>query len=135
MLWSQWSCFSPRDPFGHGRSTVSPLCVVGHWIPRTSRASQTFTSPPAAGGGGGCGRRVTGTVAVIGRRSGCLLMEPMGREVGATGREVVGLAEEVKGRRAGRVVVTWVVVRGPEEGGVRGETPEPQRWGGGDKID
>lgn len=48
---------------------------------------------------------MTGTVAVIGRRSGCLLMEPAGREVGATGRAVVGLALEVKGL-AGRVVVT-----------------------------
>lgn len=56
---------------------------------------------------------MTGTVAVIGRRSGCLLMEPIGREVGASGRAVEGLALEVKGL-AGRVVVTWVVVRGPE---------------------
>lgn len=39
--------------------------------------------------------------------------EAMGREVGATGRAVEGLALEVKGL-AGRVVVTWVVVRGPE---------------------
>lgn len=52
-------------------------------------------------------------MAVIGRRSGCLLMEPIGREVGATGRAVVGLALEVKGL-AGSVVVTWVVVSGPE---------------------
>lgn len=56
---------------------------------------------------------MTGTVAVIGRRSGCLLMEPIGREVGASGRAVEGLALEVNGL-AGRVVVTWVVVRGPE---------------------
>lgn len=40
-------------------------------------------------------------------------MEPIGREVAARGRAVVGLALEVKGL-AGRVVVTWVVVRGPE---------------------
>lgn len=53
-------------------------------------------------------------MAVIGRRSGCLLMEPIGRDVGATGRVVVGLELEVKGLAA-RVVVTWVVVRGPEE--------------------
>lgn len=46
---------------------------------------------------------------MIGRRSGCLLMEPTGREVEAKGRAVVGLALEVKGL-AGRVVVTWVVV-------------------------
>lgn len=102
--------FSPRDPLGHGRSIVSPLCVVGHWTPRTSLASQTWCSGPRVGW---CGRRVTGTVAVIGRRSGCLLMEPIGREVGARGRAVVGLALEVKGL-AGGVVVTWVVVRGPE---------------------
>lgn len=101
---------SPRDPLGHGRSTVSPLCVVGHWTPRTSLASQTWGSGPWGGRGG---RRVTGTVAVIGRRSGCLLMEPIGREVGDRGRAVVGLALDVKGL-AGRVVVTWVVVRGPE---------------------
>lgn len=56
---------------------------------------------------------MTGTVAVIGRRSGCLLMEPIGREVGARGRAVEGLALEVNGL-AGRVVVTWVVVKGPE---------------------
>lgn len=109
---------SPRDPLGHGRSTVSPFCVVGHRIPRMSLASQTLVSG-SGGRGGGCGRRVTGTVAVMGRRSGCLLMEPMGREVGATGRAVVGLELEVKGL-AGRVVVTWVVVRGPEGERVRG---------------
>lgn len=40
-------------------------------------------------------------------------MEPIGREVGTRGRAVEGLALEVKGL-AGRVVVTWVVVRGPE---------------------
>ena len=40
-------------------------------------------------------------------------MEPIGREVGANGRAVEGLALEVKGLAA-RVVVTWVVVRGPE---------------------
>lgn len=40
-------------------------------------------------------------------------MEPIGREVGARGRAVVGLALEMNGL-AGRVVVTWVVVRGPE---------------------
>jgi len=56
---------------------------------------------------------VTGTVAVIGRRSGCLLMEPIGREVGARGWAVEGLALEVNGF-AGGVVVTWVVVRGPK---------------------
>lgn len=112
--------FSPRDPLGHGRSTVSPLCVVGQRIPRTSLASHTLASPSPAGGRGGAGRRVTGTVAVIGRRSGCLLMEPMGREVGPTGRAVLGLELEVKGR-AGRVVLTWVVVRGPKEGGATGD--------------
>lgn len=63
---------------------------------------------------------MTGTVAVIGRRSGCLLMEPIGREVGANGRAVEGLALEVNGL-AGRVVVTWVVVRGPEVTRQRGE--------------
>lgn len=41
-------------------------------------------------------------------------MDPMGREVGAKGRVVAGLALEVDGL-AGRVVVTWVVVRGPEK--------------------
>lgn len=56
---------------------------------------------------------MTGTVAVIGRRSGCLLMEPIGREVGARGRAVEGLALEVNGRAA-TVLVTWVVVKGPE---------------------
>ncbi len=40
-------------------------------------------------------------------------MEPIGREVGARGRAVEGLALDVKGL-AGGVVVTWVVVRGPE---------------------
>lgn len=40
-------------------------------------------------------------------------MEPIGREVGARGRAVEGLALEVNGL-AGRVVVTWVVVKGPE---------------------
>lgn len=102
--------FSPKDPLGHGRSTVSPRCVVGHWTPRTSFVSQNCGSEPWGGWGG---RRVTGTVAVIGRRSGFLLMEPIGREVGASGRAVEGLALEVNGL-AGRVVVTWVVVRGPE---------------------
>lgn len=48
---------------------------------------------------------MTGTVAVIGRRSGFLLMEPIGREVGASGRAVEGLALVVNGL-AGRVVVT-----------------------------
>lgn len=48
---------------------------------------------------------MTGTVAVIGRRSGCLLMEPIGREVGARGRMVEGLALEVNGL-AGGVGVT-----------------------------
>lgn len=56
---------------------------------------------------------MTGTVAVIGRRSGCLLMEPIGREVGARGRTVEGLALEVNALDGG-VGVTWVVVRGPE---------------------
>lgn len=37
---------SPREPLGHGRSTVSPLCVVGHWTPRTSLDSQTWGSGP-----------------------------------------------------------------------------------------
>lgn len=74
---------------------------------------------------------MTGTVAVIGRRSGCLLMEPMGREVGFRGWAVEGLALEVKGL-AGRVVVTWVVVRVPEvtpergEAGVRGREWDPE---------
>lgn len=113
--------FSPRDPLGQGRSTVSPFGVLGQRIPRTSRASQPVASPSAAAGTGGRGRRLTGTVAVIGRRSGCLLMEPTGREVGATGRAVLGLELEVKGR-AGRVVLTWVVVRGPEVGGATGDT-------------
>lgn len=102
---------SPRDPLGHGRSTVSPLWVVGHWTPRTSLDSQTCGSRSLGGRGG---RRVTGTVAVIGRRSGCLLIEPIGREVGARGRAVEGLALAEEGL-AGRVVATWVVVRGPEE--------------------
>lgn len=47
-------------------------------------------------------------------------MEPIGREVGANGRAVEGLALEVNGL-AGRVVVTWVVVRGPEVTRQRGE--------------
>lgn len=40
-------------------------------------------------------------------------MDPIGRDVGARGRAVEGLALEVNGLAA-RVVVTWVVVRGPE---------------------
>lgn len=40
-------------------------------------------------------------------------MEPIGRDVGARGRAVEGLALEVNGL-AGRVVATWVVVKGPE---------------------
>lgn len=48
---------------------------------------------------------MTGTVAVMGRRSGCLLMEPIGREVGGRGRVVEGLVLEVNGL-AGTVVVT-----------------------------
>lgn len=103
---------SPRDPLGHGRSTVSPRCVLGHWTPRSILDSQTRDSGPWAGCGG---RRVTGTVAVMGLRSGCLLMEPMGRKVGGKGRVVEGLVLEVNGL-AGSVVVTCVVVRGPEVG-------------------
>lgn len=121
-------CVSPRDPLGHGRSTVSPFCVVGQRIPRTSLASQTLASASGAGGRGGCGRRVTGTVAVMGRRSGCLLMELMGREVEASGRAVVGLEVEVKGL-AGRVVLTWVVVRGPEEGRGQRRRSGVSEWG------
>ena len=102
---------SPRDPLGHGRSTVSPLCVVGQSTPRTRLASHTWGSGPWGGGWGGWW--VTGTVAVIGRRSGCLLMEPIGREVGATGRAVEGLALEVDGLAA-TVVDTGAVVKGPE---------------------
>lgn len=49
----------------------------------------------------------------MGLRSGCLFIDPIGREVGARGRAVDGLALEEKGL-AGIVVVTWVVVRGPE---------------------
>lgn len=92
---------SPKDPLGHGRSTVSPRWVMGHWIPRTSLASQKCRSGLCGGRGG---RRVTGTVAVIGRRSGCLLMEPIGREVGAIGRIVEGLALEVNVLDGGVVV-------------------------------
>lgn len=50
-------------------------------------------------------------------------MEPMGREVGARGRAVAGLALEVNGL-AGIVVVTWVVVRGPGERRERTEKRE-----------
>lgn len=46
-------------------------------------------------------------------------MEPIGREVGARGRAVDGLALEVKDLGGG-VVVTWVVVRGPEVTAGRG---------------
>lgn len=66
----------PSDPLGHGLSTVSPLWVAGHCTPRATLASHTSISGPW--GGTRKGLRVTGTVAVIGRRSGALLMAPIG---------------------------------------------------------
>lgn len=66
----------PSDPLGQGRSTVSPLWVEGHCTPLATLDSHTWGSGPWTGGRGG--RLVTGTVAVIGRRSGPLLIAPMG---------------------------------------------------------
>lgn len=56
-------------------------------------------------------------------------MEPMGRDVGARGRAVDGLAVEVNGL-AGSVVVTCVVVRGPEQQKGRGHESDADGWRG-----
>lgn len=72
--------FLPRDPLGQGRSTVSPLCALGHWMPRAMLGSHPSCSSGSWGGRGRGrgGRRVTGTVAVMGRSSGALFMAPIG---------------------------------------------------------
>lgn len=79
----------PRDPFGHGLSTVSPFKVGGHWTPRATRPSHppTWPGPPGAKGTRKGGRGVRGIMAVIGRWSkGPLLMTPIGWEAdGRTG--------------------------------------------------
>ncbi len=110
---SHHHCHSPSDPLGHGLSTVSPLCVAGHCTPRATLASHTWSSRSC--GGTRRGLRVTGTVAVIGRRSGALLMAPIGWAVGGRGRMVEGMALEVTGLAAGVVVLLiWVGMSGPE---------------------
>lgn len=105
--------YSPSDPLGHGLSTVSPLWVEGHCTPRDTLASHTWSSGPW--GGTRKGLRVTGMVAVIGRRSGALLMAPIGWAVGGRGRMVEGMELEVTGLAAVVVLLLiWVVTRGPE---------------------
>lgn len=105
--------YSPSDPLGHGLSTVSPLWVAGHCTPRDTLASHTWSSGPW--GGTRKGLRVTGTVAVIGRRSGALLMAPIGWAVGGRGRMVEGMELEVTGLAAMVVLLLiWVVTSGPE---------------------
>lgn len=117
---------SPSDPLGHGLSTVSPLCVAGHCTPRATLDSHTWSSGPC--GGTRRGLRVTGTVAVIGRRSGALLMAPIGWAVGGRGRMVEGMELEVTGLAAVVVLLLiWVEMSGPESKR-EGQTGMQRKW-------